>query len=917
MFCKTMIRFRMNLTACLLFGLMLIAQVATAGVKVVEPKVEMLTNPVGIDSKAPRFSWEIVSSQKSVMQMGYRILVASSEANLKKNLGDIWDSGLKLSDASNYIDFGGAALVSKNRYFWKVQVKTNRGSAWSAPCFWEMGLLNPSDWTAQWIGGNFPADQLKDKTKLRARYLRKDFTAGGAVKKATLYICGLGLYEAYINGKRIGKQELSPGPTDYNFSVKYNTFDVTSDVKSGKNALGVILGNGRFTSMRWSSILTFGVPQLLAQLEITLSNGQKEIIVSDPTWKITTDGPIGNNSEYDGEQYDARKEMPGWNETDFNDASWQQAEVVAAPKGHLNAQMNPNITIMDKVKPISIKELKPGVYMMDMGQNMVGWLKLKVKGSKGDELKLHFAETLQKDGSLYTANLRSAETTDTYILKGVGTEVWEPSFTYHGFRYVEMTGFKTKPNLADIEGEVIYDEMSTTGTLETSNSMFNKVYQNAFWGIRGNYRGMPTDCPQRDERMGWLGDRGVGCLGEAYVFNNHLLYAKWLDDIEDDQKPNGEISDVSPIYWSVYADDVTWPAAWFTGANMLYDQFGDKGPITKHYAAMTRWMNHIKNDISKDYIVQKDQYGDWCMPPESPELIHSKDPARITDGKLLSTSFYYMLCGLMSKFAALSGHTEDVTMWNDLADKTKESFNRNFFHADKEYYSNNTVTANILPLRFGMVPEEYRDAVFRNIVEKTTGEFKSHVSAGLIGVQQLMRGLTDYGRGDLAWTIATNNTYPSWGYMAEHGATTIWELWNGDTADPSMNSGNHVMLLGDLIVWAYSYLGGIAQTDNSAGFKHLKLKPWPVDGLNFVKAAYRSVYGEIESHWQKQGDKFVWDFEIPCNTSALVYIPAKNGQLDNLSRAAVEKQSGKFQKLDGNYAVYAFGSGRYHVVVNQ
>jgi alpha-L-rhamnosidase len=912
-----MIKFNKNLKVCLLAFFVLAVQAAMAGIKVTGAKVEMLTNPVGIDCAVPRFSWEIVSSQKNVMQTGYRILVASSEGALKKNVGDVWDSGEKTSDVSNYIDFAGAPMVSQKRYFWKVQVKTNRGTSWSAPAFWQMGLLHSSDWTARWIGRNDPSDVLKDHSKVRARYLRKDFSTDGAVKKATLYISGLGLYEAYINGQRIGKQELAPGPTDYNFSVKYNTFDVTSQVKQGRNAIGVILGNGRFTTMRGGSILHFGMPQLLAQLEITLANGQKEVIVSDPTWKITVDGPIGNNNEYDGEAYDARKEMPGWNESGFNDASWQQAEEVAAPKGKLNAQMNPNIMIMDQVKPVSIKELKPGVYVMDMGQNMVGWLRMKVKGAKGDELKLHFAETLQKDGSLYTANLRSAETTDTYILKGEGTEVWEPSFTYHGFRYVEMTGFKTKPSLADIEGEVLYDEMATTGKLETSNAVFNQVYKNSYWGIRGNYRGMPTDCPQRDERMGWLGDRGVGCLGESYIFNNHLLYAKWLDDIEDDQKPDGEISDVSPIYWGVYADDVTWPAVWFTGANMLYDQFGDKNPIIRHYPAMVRWMNHIKNDISKDYIVQKDQYGDWCMPPESPELIHSKDPARITDGKLLSTSFYYMLCGLMSKFAALSGHTDDVAMWNDLAAKTKEAFNQNFFHADKECYSNNTVTANILPLRFGMVPEQYRAGVFRNIVDKTTGEFKSHVSAGLIGVQQLMRGLTDNGRGDLAWTIVTNKTYPSWGYMADHGATTIWELWNGDTADPSMNSGNHVMLLGDLVVWAYSYLGGIAQNEGSVAFKQIKLKPYPVNGLNFVNAGYRSVYGEIESHWQKQGGKFLWDFAIPCNTTAQVYIPVKNGQLDDASRLAVEKQQGRFQQMDGDYAVFSFGSGHYHVAVNQ
>lgn len=901
--------------ACLLLLIGMASIPSAAKVRIVNATVEMLKNPIGIDCTTPRFSWEIVSPKKDVVQTSYRILVASSQKNLSKNIGDVWDSGLKNSDVSIYIPFKGGNLASRSRYFWKVQVSTNSGKAWSAPSFWEMGLLQSSDWTAQWIGKSYPTDNLNGKTKVRARYLRKDFSTGSAVKKATLYISGLGLYEAYINGQRIGTGELAPTPTDYNHTVKYNTFDVTAQVKQGSNAIGIILGNGRFTSMRTGSILHFGLPQLLAQLEVTLADGTKKRIVSDTSWKIMADGPIGNNNEYDGEEYDARKEMPGWSENGYQATAWQDAEVVPAPKGVLNAQMNPNITVMEKIKPVSISELKPGVYILDMGQNMVGWLKMKVHGEQGDQLKLHFAETLQKDGSLYTANLRSAETTDTYIIKGGSEETWQPSFTYHGFRYVEMTGFKTKPSLADIEGEVLYDEMVTTGSIETSNKVFNQVYKNAYWGIRGNYRGMPTDCPQRDERLGWLGDRAVGCLGEAYIFNNHRMYAKWVNDIEDDQGPKGEISDVVPIYWAIYADDVTWPTAWLTATNMLYDQFGDERPIIKHYGGMKRWMNHIKNDLSKDYIVQKDQYGDWCMPPESPELIHSKDPARITDGKLLSTSFYYMLCGVMSKFAAIAGHTEDVQTWNDLAEKTKEAFNRAFFHADKGYYANNTVTSNILPLRFGMVPEEYRQTVFNHIVEKTTGEFKSHISAGLIGVQQMMRGLTDYGRGDLAWTIATNNTYPSWGYMAEHGATTTWELWNGDTADPAMNSGNHVMLLGDLVCWTYGYLAGISQTEKSTAFKQLCLKPYPVKGLDYIRATYRSVYGNIQSNWQKQDGRFIWSFEIPCNTSALVYVPVRNGQMDSESRQAVEKQRGKYQKTEGDYAVFSFGSGNYKIDV--
>ena len=461
-------------------------------------------------------------------------------------------------------------------------------------------------------------------------------------------------------------------------------------------------------------------------------------------------------------------------------------------------------------------------------------------------------------------------------------------FVYHGFRYVEISGLREKPNLDDFEGWVIYDEMPITGSFECSNEIINAVYRNAYWGIRGNYRSMPTDCPQRDERMGWTGDRTTGNYGESYIFNNHQLYAKWLSDAEDSQWDNGSLPNVIPPYWRGYTDNMTWPGAVVTATDMVYTRFGDDEPIRQHYDALKRWMLHMKDYMKDDGIIHRDTYGDWCMPPESLELIHSNDPKRITDSPLLSTPFYCYLCGKMAKFAEVLSQPEDVAFFNHEIENAKAAFNQKYLNYTNCYYGNNTVTANILPLWFGMVPKDLESQVFASIVDKTENECNRHVSTGVVGIQQLMRCLTEYGRGDLALKIATNDTYPSWGYMVRNGATTIWELWNGNTADPAMNSGNHVMLLGDLILWEYEYLGGIRALE--PGYGKIQLKPYPINGLDYVNCTYESVSGRIESHWKREGNLFEWDIVIPANTTAEVHLPSANG-----------------------YEIKTLGSGKYHL----
>lgn len=876
-------------------------------VKIKDLRVEMKENPIGIGVSQPRFMWKISSASPDLMQTSYQIQVAESSNNLESGKDLLWDSGEVKSDESVLIPYAGTPLQSRKQYYWRVKSNTNQGTTdWSEINTWSMTLLNPSDWKATWIGEkklSNPGETNNGKTRLAARYLRKEFKVDKEIKRAILYISGLGSSESYINGKLISEDIFAPNPSWYPNRVYYNVYDVTNLLSKDQNTIGIALGNGRYFNVR---DLQQTYPSLLAQLEIEYTDGTRTDLVSDTSWKVTSKGPIVANNEFDGEEYDARLELKGWNTNGFDDSNWLTAEVMDTPAGELTVQPNPNLRIQEEIKPIGITERPEGKYIIDMGQNMVGWLAINLKGKKDQPITMKFAEILKEDGSLYLDNLRSANVTDIYTPAQDGNFSWHPSFVYHGFRFVEISGLDYKPELSAFTGKVIYDKMETTGTFETSNPLVNQIYKNAYWGIRGNYRGMPTDCPQRDERHGWLGDRVTGAYGEAFIFGNALLYNKWLQDIEDSQSPEGSISDVSPRYWTIYNDDVTWPAAYFYVANLLYRQYGDKSAIIRHYPSMKRWMQHMEQTAMKDNIMIKDTYGDWCMPPESQELIHSQDPARKTDGAILSTSMYYSLLNMMSDFARLSGHDADIPAYKELAAKMKEAYNKKFFNPETAQYGNNTVTANILSLRLGLVPKGYEEKVFANIVEKTQKDFGGHVSTGVLGIQHLMRGLTEYGRVDMAWKIATNESYPSWGYMVKKGATTIWELWNGDTADPAMNSANHVMLLGDLIIWYYEDLAGIKCAPDAIAYKKLIMAPVFPEGLDRVSATYKSVYGEISSAWKKDNVSFSWDITIPGNTTALVRIP-KEFAIKHTNQPGIKKVTDT-----AGYTEIEIGSGTYH-----
>lgn len=877
----------------------------------------MLVNPMGIDLVKPRFGWNIVSAERNVMQTAYQILVASSPEKLNANEGDLWDSGKTNEEASIQVAYNGKELTSRLRCYWKVKVWTNNGqSEWSANNSFTMGLLYYKDWPKGWIGFDraFPWDNMKTDSRLSARYYRKEFQSVKQVKYATASIIGLGLYELYINGKKVGNDVLTPTPTDYTKNVKYNTYDVTEHLKNGKNAVGAILGNGRFFAMRQNEkpykIKTFGFPKMLMNINIVYTDGTTANIDTDDSWKGTADGPIRTNNEYDGEEYDATKEFAGWNNVGFDDSKWLKAEFVQEPTGVIEAQMNENIKVMNTLRPVSIKKLSGGRFILDMGQNMVGWLQIKVKGTKGKQIKLRFAESLQDNGELFTANLRNAKNTDLYTIKGTEQETWEPTFVYHGFRYVELTGYAYQPALADFTGKMIYDNMKTVGTFETSDALTNQIFKNAWWGIAGNYKGIPIDCPQRNERQPWLGDRGAVAFGESFVFDNGRFYTKWLQDIRNSQKEDGAIPDVAPAFWRYYSDNMTWPGTILLITEMVYNQTGDVNVVRDNYPAMKKWLGYMKDRYMKDYILTKDSYGDWCMPPVTIEAGRGKSADKKYPSELISTAYYYHFTQLMIQFAKASGNNADVATFEALGQKIKDAFNQKYYN-EKGYYGTNVLTDNIIPLYFKMVPEKQVDKVFKNIVYTIEVTNKGHLSNGLVGIQWLMRCLNDYGRPDLAYTVATKKTYPSWGYMIENGATTIWELWNGNTSDPKMNSQNHVMMLGDLLTWYYENLAGIKSA--LPGFKKIIMKPEMIAGLDHVNASYQSAYGMIKSSWKKSAKQLNWNITVPPNTTAVIYLPANEGDV-------VAEQNIKDLKLiknENGRVVYEIGSGDYSFIVKK
>lgn len=897
--------------------------------------VEGLKAPLNVENDAPRLSWIITAADEhDVMQTAYQVLVASSPELLKEGKADVWDSGKVLSGASVLVPYAGPALSDNTRVWWTVRCYTTRGvTPWATPAEWGMGQRGEGHWRGDWIGyeGPFEWDVEDDHSRLSSRYLRKEFKAGESdIRRATLHVSGLGLYEAYINGQKVGEDVLTPAPTDYRRTVLYNTYDVTAMLRSGAdNAIGVTLGNGRYYTMRQNykpyKIINFGYPKLRLNLVIEYADGKVERVNSDESWRLTAQGPIRSNNEYDGEIYDARLDLGDWTSPGYDDSQWIKPQRAELPYGSLRSAKSPAMKVMRTVSPRSIRQLAPGRFLVDFGENTAGWVRTAMKGlAAGDTVTIRYAERLTPDSlALDVENLRHARSTDYYIASGREQgETWAPRFSYHGFQYAEVSGLASlTPD--DIAAEVVYDNLPDAGTFASSDAIMNAIYANARRGVASNYKGVPVDCPQRDERQPWLGDHVIGSWGENFMYGNGTFWAKWMDDIRESQREDGIIPDISPAYYNYFSPDMTWSSALPFGCEMIYEQTGDSLPIIRSYPAMKKWLERIRKDYTDgDGLITADKYGDWCVPPEDLAMIHSQDPARKTSPVLIASAYYYKVSQLMARFARMQGLEEEAAAWEKDADAVKDAFNRRFLivkpgtspaekphilYPDSIFYDNNTATANVLPLAFDMVPETYRQSVADNLIRTIVVTNNGKISTGVIGCNWLMRELTRIGRGDVAMMLASNTGYPSWGYQVKKGATTIWELWNGDTASRKMNSNNHVMMLGDLIAWYYRDLAGFNPAE--PGYRRILLAPdFSIAGLDSVSASYETPYGRLAGEWHKTPSSLRWEVEIPCNTVAVLRVPTPN-------RQDVKASGLRYLSSDGVSSLWEAGSGKWSLSV--
>ena len=780
---------------------------------------------------------------------------------------------------------------------------------------WERAGFDDAKWPSAKALGAFgmkpwEKNMTDDARPLPARYLRREFAVQKKIARATVYACGLGFFDLSLNGKNVSDQVMNPALSDYRKADYYVTFDVTEQLKSGPNALGVILGNGRFFAPRRSSpapTVSYGFPKLLLQMEIQYTDGTVERIVSDGKWKVTADGPIRANNEYDGEEYDARMEMPGWNLPGFDDSKWRHAELVSAPGGVLQAQMIEPMRVTQALKPVGITNPRPGIFIVDFGQNFYGAVRLKAKAPRGTEVRMTCAYSLLPNGMLKTADNRNAKATDVYIFKGGGEEVWSPAFKGQGFRRVQVTGFPGIPTADNFEGLVIHTDTRPVGEFACSNELVNRIHQAVRWGSRMFLRSAPLD-PDRNERQPWMGDPAKDAESEAYNFNVAPFYTKWMDDVQRSQRQDGTIPNLS-MNWE-WGEGVEWPSVFTIIPDWFLDFYADKNVLKTQYDAMKRWVLTMDTICRKaDGLFNSKGYADWCD-------TYSMDGRGGDRGKtpqtLVSTAYHFNNCRIMARAAGLLGKVDDEKQLTKLAGNVKAEFNKRFFDPAANKYESGTQCSYVLPLAFGMVPEDHRKAVIENLVNDILVENKGHLSVGLIGMQWLMQVLTDIGRPDVAWTIVTQTTRPSWGYMISKGATTVWERWDCDTRDPGMNSEALLIQAGNLDAWFYQTLGGINYDPAQPGFKHILLKPQPLSDLTWVKCSFNSSYGRIVSNWQREGDKLTMDVTIPPNTTATVYVPAKDaGSVTESGKPAAQSEGVKFLRMDGDAAVFAVTAGNF------
>ncbi len=880
---------------------------------------EYQTNPMGIDIQHPRMSWQIQSDHRGTHQAAFQVMIAANEMDFSDGTTLVWDSGRIESDQSIHFPYTGPPLKSGQRVFWKVRVWDQDGSQAESPvAWWEMGLLEKTDWSAQWIGAPFVGDRMNSSP---SPYLRKEFTLEKPIHAARLCATAVGLYECSINGSRIGDSLFTPGWTDYTQRIHYQVYDITPILHTGRNAIGAILGDGWGAGhIAWLGRQHYtDRPKFYGQVVVVFSDGSRQVIPTDRTWKVS-EGPILTSDLLMGESYDACLEMPGWTMAGFDDSSWHPVELFEGNDAKLVATNSPPVKRQEELKPIHIRQVEEASsrWIFDLGQNMVGWVRLVAQGEAGTMITFRYAEALGPDNALYTQNLRTARNTDRYIMKGDGIEIWEPHFTFHGFRYVEVDGLPEVPTQETITGIVIHSDMPSIGSFTCSDPLINQLQQNIVWGQKGNFLEVPTDCPQRDERMGYTGDAQVFARTAAFNRNVAGFFTKWLNDVTDAQLSDGTVPPVAPILRPVFQDDggPAWADAIIIVPWTVYQFYGDKRILAGNYTAMQKYVEFLSS-TSKNGIRCYEEYpgyhgyGDWLA------LDGSDGREGATSKELIGTAFYANSTKMLSRIARVLGKEDDASRYHGFFMQARQAFNDRFVAEDGSIVGN-TQTSYVLALEFDLLPENLRLQAANKLVKDILRR-NGHLSTGFVGTPYINWVLSDTGHLDTAYDLLMQKSWPSWLYSVTQGGTTIWERWDGWThdkgfQDAKMNSFNHYAY-GAIGAWMYSVIGGIDFDPAQPGYKHIIMHPQPGGGLTYANTAYHSMYGDIRSAWSLVNDTFLWEVSVPPNTSATLYMPAREVESIQENGQPLEVAEGvEFNHIEKGSAVIQIQSGDYHFV---
>lgn len=843
---------------------------------VIDLKVEHLKDPLAIETAAPRLSWKITSTEKNTQQSEYEIRVGTDKTLLNKGKDLVWENHT-VTDQSIWIDYAGSPLQSKKKYFWQVRVKDNHGnrSAWSTIGFFQTGMAS-SDWHAQWI-----TVSGKD-TSARSPLFRKEFTLKKKIKSAMAYITAKGLYEAKLNGRRISDTYFAPGWTSYKNQLQYQVYDVTAFLTVGSNVIGASLGNGWYKGR-----IGFGNQHnfygdtrgLLLQLEVEYTDGTKQTIKTDESWKYTY-GPIMASDIYDGERYDAGMEIAGWDTAGFKeDNKWTAVGLMNKGTEKLIAMSGPPVRKHEQFKALRVFKTPNGDTVVDFGQNLVGWATLKAQGPAGTRITLSHAEVLTKDGNFYTENLRSAKAQNSYILKGGAEQIFEPHFTFQGFRYVKVEGYPGELNVDNITAVALYSDMQTTGKFATSNPLINQLQHNIQWGQKGNFLDVPTDCPQRDERLGWTGDAQAFANTAAYNMDVAGFFSKWLSDVKADQQPSGLIPHVVP---NVLGANDGASAGWADVSTIIpwdmYVAYGDRSVLETQYESMQKWVNYIRSVAKNNLWNSGFHFGDWLFYRPNDD---NDGRAAVTDKYLIAQTFYAHSTQLLINAAEVLGKQEDAAKYRALLSDIKAAFAKEYMTATGRLVSS-TQTAYVLALQFDMLPEELRAACADRLVANIR-DYGNHLTTGFLGTPYICHVLTRFGYNDVAYDLLMQENYPSWLYPVKMGATTIWERWDGIKPDgsfqtPDMNSYNHYAYgaIGD---WMYRTIAGINSVAADPGYKTIVIAPKPGGKLTKASAELETMYGTVKSAWVLENNILKLEVTIPANTKAKIVLPSSSHEI--------------------------------------